>query len=150
MHYKTLFDDAPVGLFRVTPSGQIVDGNPALAELLHFPNRELMMAANFLSLFVQAEKRKEFQFLMKERKPVRDFEARLCCCDSQIICAGSHARPVRNGQNHGLYYEGSLEDISERKAVERTLRQRLEELRSVSEDLLELREEEAKYAVRAK
>jgi PAS domain S-box-containing protein len=150
LHYKKLFDDAPVGLFRVTPVGQIIDGNPALAELLHFPNQELLLAANLLSLFAHAEKRREFQGLMKEMKPVRHFEARFCCCDDQVICAGTHARPVRDNQDRGLYYEGTLEDISDRKDVERELRERLEELRSVSVDLVALRDEEAKNASRAK
>jgi PAS domain S-box-containing protein len=150
LHYKKLFDDAPVGLFRVTPIGQIIDGNPALAELLHFPSHELLMAANLLSLFAHSEKRREFQGLMRELKHVRHFEARLCCCDDQIICAGTHARPVRDHQDHGLYYEGSLEDISDRKDAEKELRERLEELRSVSVDLVALRDEEAKHTARAK
>ncbi len=149
-HYKKLFDDAPVGLFRVTPVGQIIDANLALAELLRFPHRDLLMAANLLSLFAHAEKRREFQGLMRALKTVRHFEARFCCCDDQIICAGTHARPVGNDRDHGLYYEGSLEDISDRKDTERELRERLEELRSVSVDLVALREEESKQAIRAK
>ena len=32
--YHTLFDGVPVGLFRSTPSGDIIDANPTLAQVL--------------------------------------------------------------------------------------------------------------------
>lgn len=150
LHYKKLFDHAPVGLFRVNPGGKIVDGNPALAELLHFPNQDLLLAANLFSLFAHAERRRDFQVLMKGEKPVRNFEARFCCCDDQIIFAGAHARPVHDSRGPGLFYEGALEDISERKEAEKTLHERLAELQSVSRDLVELRQEEKKRTVHTK
>ena len=42
----TLFEGVPVGLYQTTPEGQILDVNPALVEMLGFPNRDTALAAN--------------------------------------------------------------------------------------------------------
>ena len=51
--YRTLFEGVPVGLYRATISGQILDANPALMRMLGFPSRESLMAANLRELYVE-------------------------------------------------------------------------------------------------
>ena len=53
---------------------------------------------------------------------VRDFEARLRRPDGTVRWVSDSARAVRDGQGQVLYYEGSVEDITERKTIEQQLR----------------------------
>ena len=41
--YRSLFNSVPIGLYRTTPGGTIVDSNPALVEMLGYPDRETLL-----------------------------------------------------------------------------------------------------------
>ena len=58
--YRTLFEGVPVGLFRATLSGQILDANPALIRLLGFPSRESLMAVNLRDIHANPKSRRMF------------------------------------------------------------------------------------------
>jgi len=144
--YRTLFDGVPVGLYRTTPAGQMVDANPALVHMLGYSSREDLLAINPASLYVDPEGRARWQALMEREGTVRDFETRIRRYDGTVIWVNDTARAVRAEQGQVLYYEGSVEDISERKRAEIELRkyqEHLEEL--VAERTAELQASEERY-----
>ncbi|NIO71630.1 MAG: PAS domain S-box protein, partial [Anaerolineae bacterium] len=144
--YRTLFDGVPVGLYRTTPAGQIMDANLAMVQMLGYPSREDLVAINTASLYVDPEERVRWKALMEREGVVRDFEIRNRRYDGTVIWVNNTARAVRDEQGQVLYYEGSLEDITERKQAEEELRryqEHLEEL--VEERTAELRESEERY-----
>ncbi len=144
--YRTLFDGVPVGLYRTTPAGQIVDANPALAQMLGVPDRETLREVTTSSFYVNPADRQRWQKLMEREGVVRDFEVQARRSDGAVIWITDTARAVRDEQGQVLYYEGSTEDISERKQAEEELRkyrEHLEEL--VEERTAELRDSEKRY-----
>ncbi len=42
--YRELFDRVPIGLYRTTPDGEIIDVNPALVRMLGYPDRDTLLA----------------------------------------------------------------------------------------------------------
>src|SRR5438067_351897 len=44
--YRRVFENVPVGLFVIAPNGEIMDANPALAEILGYPSRGDLLATN--------------------------------------------------------------------------------------------------------
>jgi len=144
--YRTLFDGVPVGLYRTTPGGQLVDANPALMEMLGYPDRDEMLAINTASLYTDPEDRVRWQELMEREGVVRDFEVRHYRRDGTLIWVKDTARTVKNEQGQVQLYEGSLEDVTERKLVEQELREYREHLEElVQERTAELRESERRY-----
>jgi PAS domain S-box-containing protein len=144
--YRTLFDGVPVGLYRSTPSGEMVDANLALVEMLGYPSREDYLMVDSASVYVSPKDRVRWQTLMQREGIVRDFETLLRRPDGTVMWANDTARAVKDKQGQVLYYEGSLEDITERKRAEDELRkyqEHLEEL--VEERTTELRESEERY-----
>ena len=121
--YRSLFDGIPVGLYRTTSTGQLLDGNLAMAQMLGYPNREALLAASAGSMYVNAADRAQWQALMQQTGLVRDFEFRARCYDGTVIWLKDTARAVKNDQGQVSHYEGSLEDITERKQAEESLRQ---------------------------
>jgi PAS domain S-box-containing protein len=144
--YRTLFDGVPVGLYRSTPDGQIVDANLALVQMLSYPSREEYLTVDSANVYVAPTERVRWQALMEREGVVRDFEAQARRYDGTVIWVNDTARAVKDEQGQILYYEGSLEDITERKQAEQELRkyqEHLEEL--VQERTAELRESEERY-----
>jgi PAS domain S-box-containing protein len=120
--YRTLFDRVPVGLYRTTPEGQILDINPALLEMMGFPDRETVLGVNTASGYTNPEDRARWQALMDREGVVRDFEAQWRQRDGTLIWVKDTARAARDADGRVLYYEGAVADITERKRAEETAR----------------------------
>jgi PAS domain S-box-containing protein len=122
--YHTLFDGVPVGLYRATPDGQNIDANPAAVQMLGYPDLKSLQAANVADLYVDPKERNRWQALMEQEGVVLDFETQLRRHDGTTIWVRDSARAVRDADGRILYYEGSLEDITERKRAEEEISRR--------------------------
>jgi PAS domain S-box-containing protein len=103
-----LFDGVPIGLYRATPEGQLLDANPALVQMLGYPTRESLMAVNMLHLYVNAEEYRQWQAIVEHQGVVRNFEAQIRRRDGTIIWVRNSASSVRDDENRVLYYEGAM------------------------------------------
>ncbi len=113
--YRTLFEGVPVGLYRGTLSGQILDANPALIELLGFPSRESLMAVNLRDVYADASMRRTLLEKLEREGEVHGLELRWKRYGGQIITVRVSARPIRDPSGRLLHYEGVVEDVTERK-----------------------------------
>ena len=144
--YRTLFDGVPVGLYRTTPEGQMLDANLALVHMQRYDSREEVLAGNPADVYLDPQDRVRWQVLMERAGVLRDFEVRLRRRDGTVIWVSDTARAVRDDQGQVLYYEGSVEDITERKEAEEELRRYQEHLEDlVAERTAELRASEERY-----
>ena len=122
LRYQGLFGRVPMGLYRTTPAGRFLDANPAMVEALGYPDRESLLAINSADLYVDPKERQRWQALLEREQLVRGFEAQLLRHDGTIIWMRDTSRAVCDAEGQVLYYEGSLEDITERKQTEDRLR----------------------------
>ncbi|MEW6717392.1 MAG: GAF domain-containing protein [Chloroflexota bacterium] len=116
--YRGLFEGVPIGLYRTTPEGRFLDANRALVEILRYPDRETLVAVNATDLYVEPEVWQRWVGLMAGEGIVQDFEVQLRCYDGTIIWAEESISAVRNPEGEPVYYEGSIEDITERVRAE--------------------------------
>ncbi len=133
--YHSLFEGVPLGLFRTTPAGQILDVNPALVEMLGYPDRESLLAVNAIDFYANPEDRRRWRVLMEPDRVVRDFEVQFRRYDGKIIWVRNTARTVRDAHGGILCYEGTNEDITERKRAEEALREAELEYRRLVESV---------------
>ncbi len=119
--YRTLFEGIPVGLFRATPSGQVLDANPALVRMLGYPSRESLMAVSMRNLYVDPPDRERMRQRLESEGEMSDFEVCWRRYGGQLIWLRMNVRAVRDPQGRLLYNEGSVEDITERKRAREEL-----------------------------
>ena len=131
--FRQLFDGVPVGLYRATPDGKILDANPALARMFGFPDRHSLLAVNALDMYVDPEDRKLWRSRLRSETLVRDYDVRLRRYDGSIIWCRDTAREVLGRDGVVRYYTGVLEDITARKQAEEELRAASEKLQAVIE-----------------
>jgi PAS domain S-box-containing protein len=121
--YLELFEQAVFGVFQTTPEGRFVDANDALARILGYDSRDDLI--NTVSdiggqLYVEPEKRAEFSRQLQEQGAVHGFEAQVYRKDGTTIWISLTGRLTGNGTD--ARHEGIIEEITDRKAVEESLR----------------------------
>jgi|GEM_PF-1061238 len=124
--YRSIIENAVGGIFQSTPEGRYIAVNPALTRMLGYASpEELMEAVTDISrqLYVDPERRLEFMRLLQDQGSVNLFECQVYRKAGGKIWVSLSARAVRNTDGILLYYEGVVEDISERKHVEEALRE---------------------------
>ena len=137
-NYYGLFDHLVEGIFRTTPSGNYLLANVALAKIYGYDSPVQLMAnikdiAN--RLYVDHGRREEFVRLMQEHDTLSGFESKIYRKDETIIWIAENCRAVRDAQGKLLYYEGTVEDITERKRAEEQIRRATAELSRSREEL---------------
>ncbi len=126
--YRSLFERMPIGLYRSTPSGQLLDANPALLQIHRFSNREVMLTTKTSDLYVNVETRQQWQAVLERERVVRDFETQVYQHDGNIIWVRNNSWVVQDDLGQTLYYEGSVEDITKRKQTEKAIHKLAQEL----------------------
>ncbi|MBX3331248.1 MAG: PAS domain S-box protein [Nitrospira sp.] len=143
--YRSIFENAIEGIFQTTPDGKYVAVNPALARIYGYDSPDDMIATvtNLAGhLYVDPGRRDEFIRLMQEQERVTGFEVLVYRKDGNWIWVSEGARALHDPAGALAGYEGTVEDVTERKLGEARLRATLEELRMLSERLATVREEE--------
>ncbi len=119
--YRSIFENAVEGIFQTTPNGQFISINTSLARMYGYDSPEDLLST--LSdigkqLYVKPDRRAEFILAMEKGASVSKFESQVYRKDGSIIWVSEHAREVRNVGGRLLYYEGTVEEITERKRAE--------------------------------
>ncbi|MBW4655306.1 MAG: PAS domain S-box protein [Kaiparowitsia implicata GSE-PSE-MK54-09C] len=130
-NYRSIFENALEGIFQSSPQGYFINVNPTLARIYGYASpQEMIDSITDISsqLYVDADRRTEFIRAIEQQGTVKDFEYRCHCKDGTIIWTQIDARVVRDDSGNVLYYEGIVQDITERKQREEQLRRQLEEL----------------------
>ena len=132
---RTLFENAIEGIFQTTAEGRYLSANPALARLFGYSSPAEMMASieNIGNqLYADPWRREEFKRIMEEQDHVEGFEYELIRRDGKRVWINENAHAVRDEQDKLLYYEGTVEDITERKRAEAERQASMEIIRSVN------------------
>jgi len=123
--YRSIFENAGEGIFQSTPEGRHLTANPALASILGYDSSEEVIT-NLTDIahqiYVDSNRRAEFVRLMEQQGSLAEFESQVYRKDGSIIWIREKARVVRDESGNLLYYEGLIEDITERKQAEEALR----------------------------
>lgn len=140
--YRSIFENAVEGIFQTTPDGHYISANPALARIYGYESpKELIASFSNIGqqLYVEPNRRAEFICLMQQHDAVSGFESQVYHQDGSTIWISENARAIRDASGTLLCYEGSVEDITERKRASEELELRVEErtveLRKANEQL---------------
>ncbi len=135
--YRSIFENAVLGIFQSSPDGRLIRVNAAFAAMHGYASPEEMIAATTdiaEQHYVEPEERTRFQRLLQEQGIVKFFEAQFFRADGSKVWLLMNARAVAGPDGNMLYYEGTSEEITDRREGESALRESEERYRTVIEN----------------
>ena len=127
------FNRIPVSLYRTTPEGKITDANPALWKMLGFQDLKSLLEVNASIFYPDPEDRRRSLSNGEQSNPVHLNELPIRRVDGSIIWVKDTYRSVQDEIGRVIFYEGSLEDISEQKRSAAALQESEEKFRNLAE-----------------
>ncbi|HTY87998.1 MAG TPA: PAS domain S-box protein [Candidatus Acidoferrum sp.] len=122
--YRSIFEHATEGIFRTTLDGKIVVANPALARMFGYASpQEMVSAVHDIArqIYVSPQRRAEMIRLLSEHGSVQGFEEENYRKDGSVIWVSLNAHVVCDAGGAVQYFEGTIQDITERKRAETQL-----------------------------
>ncbi len=136
-NYRSIFENATEGIFQTAPDGRYSRINPALARMFGYASpEEMMMSVTDVGrqLYVNPDDRTRLKRLLKEQYRVEGFETQTYRKDGSVFRVSVNVHAVRDGSGRILYWEGTNEDITERKRTEQELQEEKEKFQTLSDN----------------
>jgi PAS domain S-box-containing protein len=134
--FRTLYENAPIGLYRAAPDGAILLANPALVRMLGFSSTDqLMMTDLSADGFAPSYPRNQFMEHIKTNGTVAGLEAVWTRRDGTSLAVRESAHAMRDSDGKVLFYDGTLEDVTERWHAQDALAKSESKYRDLVENL---------------
>ena len=137
--FSTLFNFLPIGAYRSSPDGQMLRANHALVRLNGYATEaELRAAVNDIASewYIDPARRAEFKMLLERDGYVRGFVSEIHRHKTrERVWISENAHGVRDASGALIYYEGTVEDVSERMRNQQALRDSEEQLRLITSQM---------------
>jgi diguanylate cyclase (GGDEF)-like protein/PAS domain S-box-containing protein len=119
--YRAIFEDAVIGLFQINPAGHPVSINRALAQMHGYDSAEEFLAEvpdMWRQIFVDPDRMHSIVREAQENGIVQGAEIEVYRRDRSKRWIIANIRAARDSKGNVLLFEGTVEDITERKVAE--------------------------------
>lgn len=122
--FRRMFEQSSLGIYQTTPEGRIIKANTAFAKMFGYKSAKEMIAnVNDIpeQLYENPKDRKRlFEILEKKEEKKAILEIRFKKRKGTIFIGNLHVRKVSDSNNN-IFYEGYIDDITDRKSAELAL-----------------------------
>ena len=119
--YQSIFENAIEGIFQTTIDGRYLIANPMLAKIYGYPSTESLInnVTNIAhQLYANPSRRQEFINILLSHDTVSNFESQVYRRDGTKIWISENVRAVRDRDGTLIGFEGTVQDITQRKRAE--------------------------------
>lgn len=131
--FRSFFYSSAIGMASISPEGKFLQVNPANCRLLGYSEEEMLRFTTQDITHPEdwADMRKVYEDLLASRQTSITYEKRYLRKDGSILWGHVTVAGIYDSQGMLLYFAGQMQDITERKLADQTLREREERWRSV-------------------
>jgi PAS domain S-box-containing protein len=135
LKYRFLFENAPVGIFRSTAQGDLIDANPLLAKTFGCNSVEEMLEGITdlgSQIYANPERREELVKQLETTGEVENFEFEVIISNGSHLWLSMNARVSQIIGPGNFIIEGFITDITEKKSSEIQILKQNNELRELN------------------
>ncbi len=124
--YRTIVENAAGGIYQVTPDGQFLSANPAFAKIIGYDTPEEVLRDIHdakSQIYVDANDRESFLRNVSTLDVPKNYEGQVRRKDGRVIWVSENVRPVKDDEGALLFYEGSMDDVDQRRQAEIALKE---------------------------
>jgi len=136
--YRHVFEQTVIGMYRTTPEGKIIMANPALVKMMGYSSLEELTNRDLTeSRFAPDYPREKFKELIEKDGQVIGLESAWIKADGTTLFVRESGKAMRDSSGKVIYYEGTVEDISEWKRTQEALKKSEAKYRGLFENILD-------------
>lgn len=123
--YRAIVENAAGGIYQVTPEGQFLSANPAFARIIGYSSpEEILRDINNAQeqIYIDVPTHSKFLRDVANSDKSKSYECQIKRKDGVVIWVNENIRAVKDDEGALLFYEGSMEDIDQRKNAELALK----------------------------
>jgi len=118
LKYKSIFNNALIGIYQTSLDGKILIANDAMARILGYQNAEEIIGKDILAFYKNPDERQHLIELLNEKGIVENLRLTLIRKDFDEIFLKINARLITQPENNQKIIEGNLQDITEQVKAE--------------------------------
>ena len=128
--YRTLMENIPIGIYRSTPEpeGRFLVANPAFYKIFGLDSKDDLQKLRVVDLYIEPEDRKAFSDTLMRDGNVTGVDLKLKKMDGTPLWGLVTASVVHDEDGKAVYFDSTIEDITQRKQAEEEILARNEEL----------------------
>ncbi|MCX6568095.1 MAG: PAS domain S-box protein [Candidatus Aminicenantes bacterium] len=133
--FRSLYENSTLGLYRTNPDGQIILANPALVSMLGYASFDEISGRDLKADgFEPCYPRSQFIEVIEKDGVVNGLESAWKRRDGTTVFVRESARARRGPDGKVVYYDGTVEDVTDRKEAEKQLAYEQSLLRALMEN----------------
>ncbi len=141
---RSFVENANVGIYRLTPTGEFLLANPAMLRILGVASfADLAALGSRAGSGIGDHPREEFRLKIDREGEVSGWETRVLRPDGSAVFIRESATAVRDAAGAILHYDGIAEDVSQRRRAEQALRESQERYRMLEDQVHQMQKMEA-------
>jgi PAS domain S-box-containing protein len=136
--YRSLFENAVIGIFCSSATGKIIDVNPAFCAMLGYNCREQLIGLSIFDFFQRQSQRRALLQKLESGDRIGSFDAIWHRRDGKILAVRLDGRILRSAEGRLCGLEMFAEDVTYRLAMEEQLRhsQKMEAIGRMAESIV--------------
>jgi PAS domain S-box-containing protein len=137
--YRLLYENASIGIYQTTPDGKVLLSNMALLKILGYKSFDELKERDIdKGEFDPTYSRAEFKRIMESEGEIHGLESVWTRQDGKTVYIRENAKAVYDSQGNITFYDGTIEDITDRKLAEKALKYSEERFRQIAEQSREM------------
>ncbi len=126
--YRQLFENVPIGIYRSTREGLIVDANPAMLKMLGYECFDELSSRNLEKDYFDTDyPRSHYVAMLEHNGEIKGLEMVWRRKDGSLIHIRENSKLI-HGEGGQVFFEGTVEDISRSKLAEEAQRVRVQQI----------------------
>ncbi len=131
--FRTLLENIPTCLYMTTHDGRFISMNPGAPKMFGYKDIDEMMKTSVKDCYATLDDRAELISELDKNGYVKNMEIQLKKKDGSVFWALVNANTVYDAGGSVLYYNGAIEDITQRKLFGENLKKSEEKFRNIVE-----------------